>query len=102
MAYKYGVLPQQQLEQQKIYLKNSIFQLLYFKEEKYEFLDRRFMSILQQLDGLNKLLLNQPVIITIMCLLESAMHEDNFNKYRKAILDATSLVEQIKVGDSSV
>lgn len=102
MDYKYGTLPQHQIKQQKEYLQKSIFQMLPFREENYEFLDARFVSLLQQLDGLNRLFNEQPVILTIMSLLESARYEDNFEKYRKAIFDATSLVDKIKDGDIDV
>lgn len=102
MTYKYGILPSEQIKQQKLYLQNSIYQLLCFKEEKYEFLDARFTSLLQQLDGLNRLFNEQPVIITIMSLLETARYEDDFIKYRKAVLDATALVDKIKDGDTDV
>ena len=102
MYYKYGTLPSDQIKQQKTYLQGAIFQLLHFKEEEYEFLDGRFVSILQQLDGLNYLFEHQPVIISIMSLLESARHEDDFKQYRKAILDATALVDKIKDGECHV
>lgn len=102
MVYKYGVLSPDQIKQQKVYLQNSIFQLLCFKEEKYEFLDARFMSLLQQLDGLNRLFNEQPVILTIMSLLETARYEDDFVKYRKAVLDATALVSKIEDGGIDV
>ena len=102
MIYKYGVLSPNQIKQQKLYLQNSIYQLLCFKEENYEFLDGRFTSILQQLDGLNRLFNEQPVVITIMSLLESARYEDDFEKYRKAVLDATALVSKIEDGDVDV
>lgn len=102
MIYKYGELPPNQIKKQKIYLQKAIFQLIPFREEKYEFLDERFNSLLQQLNGLNALFQNQPIIITIMSLLESARYEEDFANYRKDILDATALVGQIKDGDVDV
>ena len=102
MNYKYGTLPPSQIKQQKEYLQKSIFQMIPFKEENYKFLDARFISLLQQLDGMNHLFNEQPVIITIMSLLESARHEDNFKMYRKAILDATALVDKIEDGENNV
>lgn len=102
MIYKYGELPSNQIKKQKIYLQKAIFQLIPFREEKYEFLDERFNSLLQQLNGLNALFQNQPIIITIMSLLESARYEEDFANYRKDILDATALVGQIKDGDVDV
>lgn len=102
MNYKYGTLPQNQVKKQKEYLQKSIFQMIPFREEKYEYLDARFNSLLQQLDGLNRLFNEQPVIVTIMSLLESARYEQDFVQYRKAILDATALVNQIEDGDTDV
>ena len=83
-------------------MQKAIFQTIPFREENYEFLDARFTSLLQRLDGLNRLFNEQPVIITIMSLLEYARTEDNFMKYRKAILDATALVDKIEDGDMNV
>ena len=102
MNYKYGTLSSCQIKEQKKYLQKSIFQTIPFREENYEFLDARFTSLLQQLDGLNRLFNEQPVIITIMSLLEYARTEENFVKYRKAILDATALVDKIEDGDIGV
>ena len=102
MDYKYGTLSPRQIKKQKQYLQKSIFQTIPFREENYEFLDARFVSLLQQLDGLNRLFNEQPVIITIMSLLEYARTEDNFVKYRKAILDATALVDKIEDGGANV
>ena len=102
MDYKYGTLPPAQIKKQKDYLQRAVFQLLYLKEENYEYLNERFISLLQQFDGMNRLFNEQPVIITIMSLLETARNEDDFVKYRKAILDATALVDKIKDGDTNV
>ena len=102
MDYKYGTLSPDQIKEQKKYLQKSIFQTIPFREENYEFLDARFTSLLQQLDGLNRLFNEQPVIITIMSLLEYARTEENFVKYRKAILDATALVDKIEDGGADV
>ena len=102
MDYKYGILSPDQIKEQKKYLQKAIFQTIPFREENYEFLDARFTSLLQQLDGLNRLFNEQPVIITIMSLLEYARTEESFQKYRKAILDATALVDKIEDGDMDV
>ena len=42
----------------------------------------------------------QPELITIISLLAYAREEDDFKKYRKAILDACGLVERIKESDA--
>ena len=102
MIYKYGTLSPSQIKEQKKYLQKSIFQLIPFREENYKFLDARFTSLLQQFDGCNRLFNEQPEVITIMSLLEYARTEESFVKYRKAILDATALVDQIEDGDMNV
>ena len=55
--------------------------------------------MLQKLIGFNKISGGQPELITIMSLLEYARGENDYNKYRKAILDACGLVKLIKESD---
>lgn len=99
MDYKYGTLTSEQIHAEKEKLKDAIFILLPYKESNYELLDKYFESLLFRINGLNNLFLNQPEIITLMSLLEAARHEESFMKYRKAILDATALVDSIKECD---
>lgn len=102
MTYKYGTLTPEQIHAEKEKLKGSIFILLPYKESQYKLLDKYFESLLFRINGLNALFLNQPEIITLMSLLEAARYETNFAKYRKAILDATALVDSIKECDIDV
>lgn len=102
MNYKYGNLPAKQIHEEKEKLKDAVFILLPYKESNYELLDKYFESLLFRINGLNKLFMNQPEIITLMSLLESARYEDSFVKYRKAVLDATALVDFIKESDADV
>lgn len=102
MNYKYGTLPQSQIHEEKERLKKSIFILLPYRETQYELLDKYFESLLFRINGLNELFSNQAEIITLMSLLESARHESDFTAYRKAILDATALVDSIKECDADV
>lgn len=102
MQYKYGNLPTAQIHKEKEKLKDSIFILLPYKESGYVLLDKYFESLLFRIDGLNNLFMNQAEIITLMSLLEAARHETDFSKYRKAILDATALVDSIKECDADV
>ena len=95
----YSEIPPVQIAAEKEYLRSAIFKLLPYKEESYEFLDNYFESVLQQLKGFNKISGFQPEVITIMSLIEYARTEDNFQKYRKAILDACGMVEFIKESD---
>ncbi len=97
----YTEIPPTQIAAEKEYLRSAIFKLLPYKEESYEFLNSYFESVLQQLKGFNKISGFQPEVITIMSLIEYARTENDFQKYRKAILDACGMVEFIKESDSN-
>lgn len=92
--------PPSQIAAEKKYFISAIFKLLPYKQESYEFLDDYFESVLQRLVGFNKLSGFQPEVITIISLLEYARQENDFQKYRKAILDSCGLVELIKESDA--
>jgi len=96
----YTEAPPNQIAAEKAYFVSAIFKLLPYKQDNYEYLDNYFESVLQRLIGFNKISGFQPEVITIMSLLEYAREEDNYQKYRKAILDACGLVEFIKESDA--
>ena len=102
MVYKYGTLPSSQIHEEKIRLQGAIYKLLPYKEDNYELLDKYFASIQQRINGLNILFGQQAKIITLMSILEAARYEVDFKQYRKAILDACALVDEIEEGDSDV
>ena len=92
----YAEVPPSQIAAEKTYLLSAIFKLLPYKQEGYEDLDNYFESVQQKLIGFNRISGFQPEVITIMSLLEYARQESDFQKYRKAILDACGLVSSIK------
>ena len=96
----YTEVPPSQIAAEKQYLLSAIFKLLPYKQERYEYLNSYFESVLQRLIGFNKISGFQPEVITIMSLLEYARGENDFSKYRKAVLDACGLVELIKESDA--
>ena len=96
----YSEAPPNQIAAEKEYLTSAIYKLLPYKESAYDYLDNYFESVLQRLIGFNKISGFQPEVITIMSLLEYARGENNFSKYRKAVLDACGLVEFIKESDA--
>lgn len=102
MNFKYGALPQNQIHEEKVRLQGAIYKLLPYKEDGYELLDAYFQALLQRISGLNSLFMGQPKIITLMSILESARYEADFLKYRKDILDACSLVNELEEADSDV
>ncbi len=96
----YSEVPPNQIAAEKEYFVSAIFKLLPYKQDNYEYLDNYFESVLQRLIGFNKISGLQPETITIISLLEYARGESDFAKYRKAILDACSMVERIKESDA--
>ena len=96
----YTEAPPNQIAAEKKYLGSAIFRLLPYKQDGYEYLDNYFESVLQRLIGFNIISGFQPEVITIMSLLEYARGEDDYKKYRKAVLDACGMVNCIKESDS--
>ena len=95
----YTEAPPSQIAAEKEYFLSSVFKLLPYKQDHYEYLDQYFNSIMQKLIGFNKISGYQPEVITIISLLRYAQEEDNFDQYRKAILDACGLIVKIKESD---
>ena len=104
MNSKYGNFPKEQIHAHKKTIQNSIFKLLYMREEKDPNLDRYFAGLLWKLSGYNQIFSNQTVVLDLLAILaqarDEALKEDyDHAAYRKAILDATSLVDHIKEDD---
>lgn len=95
----YTELPPSQIVAEKKYIRSAIFKLLPYKEEHYEHLDKYFSSVLQLLKGFNEISGYQPEVISIISKIAYARKAEEFDDYRKAILDACGLVEQIKESD---
>ena len=97
----YTEVPPIQIAAEKKYFVSAIYKLLPYKEHEYENLDKYFDSVLQRLSGFNKLSGFQPEIITIMSLIAYAREAEDFQDYRKAVLDACGMVKLIKESDSN-
>jgi hypothetical protein len=95
----YEELPPSQIAAEKTYIRSAIFKLLPYKEENYEHLDKYFGSVLQLLKGFNKISGNQPEMVSIISKIAYARDTEDFDDYRKAILDACGMVERIKESD---
>ena len=98
----YKAMPPSQIAAEKVYLRSAIFKLLPYKEECYAYLDNYFNSVLQLLKGFNEISGNQPEVISIISKIAYARQTENFDEYRKAILDACGMVEHIRESDSNV
>ena len=98
----YTEIPPSQIAAEKVYIRSAIFKLLPYKEESYEYLDNYFGSVLQLLKGFNKISGNQPEMVSIISKIAYARDVEDFDEYRKAILDACGMVERIKESDFDV
>ena len=98
----YKEIPPSQIAAEKKYFMSAIFKLLPYRESNYAYLDNYFESVLQRLIGFNKLSGFQPELVTIISLLEYARQEENYDDYRKAVLDACGIVKLIKESDGDV
>lgn len=105
MAYKCN-LTKDQIDQYKTKLHKKIFWFLLYKDPKTASkypdvnIDSYFEYVIKELDGFNKVLSEPPEMAEILSLLEAAHRESknekfNYRLYRKFILDAQDLVDQI-------
>ena len=97
----YTEIPPFQIAAEKEYFISAIFKLLPYRQNGYKYIDNYFESVLQRLKGFNKISGFQPEVLTIISLIEYARQESDFEKYRKAILDACGTVKLIKESDSN-
>ena len=98
----YTEIPSSQIAAEKKYIRSAIYKLLPYKESSYEHLDNYFCSVLQLLKGFNEISGYQPEVVSIISKIAYARKAEDFQEYRKAILDACGLVERIKESDSDV
>lgn len=96
----YGDIPQSEIEKQKKYLYGAILNLLWLKEDNYEFLDQRIQTLINQLRGSMKLFDSTPKILSMIAWLEAARVDPG--QFRKNILDAANMVDRLKGGHSDV
>ena len=96
----YENVPSNQVEKQKKYFYGAILDVLYKYEEGYPFLDNRLQNLINQMKGFNKLFGNQPRVLTICSLLQTA--KDDHSQLRSCVLNAINLVDSLNGGDSDV
>ena len=96
----YENVPSNQIEKQKRYFYGAILDVLYKFEAGYPFLDNRLQNLINQVQGSNDLFGNQPQVLTIVALLQTA--KDDRSQLRSCILNAITLVDTLKGGESNV
>ena len=96
----YENIPSNQIEKQKRYFYGAILDVLYKFEDGYPYLDNRIQNLINQVQGSNDLFGNQPQVLTIVALLQTA--KDDRRELRRCILNAINLVDTLEGGDSDV
>lgn len=96
----YENVPSNQIEKQKKYFYGAILDVLYKFEGGYPFLDNRLQNLINQVQGSNELFGNQPQVLTICALLQTA--KDDHGQLRNCVLNAINLVDTLEGGDSNV
>ena len=96
----YENIPSNQIEKQKRYFYGAILDCLFKFEEDYPFLDNRLQNLINQVKGSNDLFGNQPQVLTICALLQTA--KDDRSQLRGCILNAINIIDTLKGGDSDV
>lgn len=110
MKTLYGELTQENFEAYKNKLHKELFWLLIYQDpetkEQYKYVnfEKYLVRLMKKINGLTEILLCPVELITMMTLLQAALietREDNFDyqAYRKLILDAHSLVDELQLGD---
>lgn len=107
MQTKYGAFSDVEVEKYREKLHKKIFWLLLYKDPKtskqYEYVDydRYFNNLMKELNGLNAMLNHDLFgLIELMSILQAAYNETlsekfNYQQYRKFILDAHSMLDEI-------
>lgn len=96
----YENVPSNQIEKQKRYFYGAILDVLYKFEDDYPFLDNRLQNLINQVRGSNDIFGNQPQVLTICALLQTA--KEDHNQLRSCILNAINLIDSLNGGDSNV
>jgi hypothetical protein len=100
MGNVYENVPSNQIEKQKRYFYGAILDCLYKFEADYPFLDNRLQNLINQIKGSNNLFGNDPKVLTIGALLQTA--REDHNQLRSCILTAINLVDSLEGGETNV
>lgn len=100
MEYLYGKFSSKQIAAHKKELHRSIHWLLIYREQNFPQLEEYITSLMIRISGLNELLREPPVIISLLSILqvlkdEIQKEESDFMLYRKLVFDAHSLIDKI-------
>lgn len=109
MKYKYGDFSEGQVASTAKFMHGEVHKLLLYKDEnstatiknrsEEEFL-KYFDSVLMRIGGMNNILGNPPLMVSLISTLEAAKMElgvtpFNYKRYRKLILDAHGYIREM-------
>lgn len=106
----YGQFEEEQFSNYKEKLHKKLFWLLLYKDpkeaDKYTYVnfEKYYGSLMRELDGLNEIISYPKEMVEIMALLEAALIESrkedfDYRVYRKLVLDAHHLVDDLEEVD---
>lgn len=103
MKHLYGEFTDEQMCEYIKSLHTSVHWLLKYKELNYDHLDSYFSNLLSKICGTSYILSNPPEIVDLISILQMAMleldkndEEFDFGNYRKLILKAHHIIDDIK------
>ena len=108
MKTLYGSLTQEQFQKYKDKLHSKIFWLILYKDPEtngqFEYVDydKYFISLMDEINGLNDILMQPPEIVELMSVLQAAYNQTKeqefvYSKYRKYVLDAHAILDKMGV-----
>lgn len=100
METKYGRLPSSCLDSYLKSLVGRIYLIVPLKEENCPTLKEHIERINRELYGLMELVdSDSPYVITMVCLLENLINEDDFNVLRHDVFRCCDLASKLQGGD---
>lgn len=96
MNLSYEDIPDKLIYDNLTNLIGQVFKLLPYKENDVPTLDEHLSNILLRLTGLTTLTQDSPELITVISVLEAIRSEDNFQLFRKAVLDSCSTLQKLQ------
>lgn len=83
---------------------NQTFKMLPYRQYNNPNFDFHTNTLLFRIRGMSELFVDDPIWITILSTLQAARSETDFKLFRKAILDACSMLKnfQQQLGDNNV
>lgn len=82
---------------------NQTFKMLPYKEHNNPSFESHTTTLLFRIRGLSELFPNEPMWVTVLANLQAAKTEENFQVFRKTVLDACAMISEFQkqLGESN-